>query len=48
MSFLYMFDCNLNLHQYASEVALEANYVLACAKRAFIDLNNDVYFKLYK
>ena len=36
------FDCNLNFHQHTSEVALKANHVLACIKRAFIDLNFEV------
>ena len=29
------FDCNLNFYQHISEVALKANHVLACIKRAF-------------
>ena len=36
------FDCNLNFHQHASEVAWKASHVLACIKRAFVYLNNDV------
>ena len=40
------FDCNLNFHQHTSEVALKANRVLAFIKRAFIDLNYDVFLKL--
>ena len=42
------FDCYLNFHQQTSEVALKANRVLACMKRAFVDLNCDVFLKLYK
>ena len=42
------FDCSLNFHQHASELALKANRVLAYVKRAFVDLNNDVLLKLYK
>ena len=42
------FDCNLNFHQQTSEVALKANRVLACMERAFVDLNCDVFLKLYK
>ena len=42
------FDCYLNFHQQTSEVALKANRVLACMKRAFVDLNFDVFLKLYK
>ena len=42
------FNCYLNFHQQTSEVALKANRVLACMKRAFIDLNCDVFLKLYK
>ena len=30
------FDCYLNFHQQTSEVALKANCVLACVKRAFV------------
>lgn len=37
------FDCNLNFYQHASEVAFKAYHVLACVKRAFVDLNNDVF-----
>ena len=43
-----MFDCYLNFHQHTSEVASKANRVLACMKRAFTDLNNDGFLKLYK
>ena len=43
-----MFDCYLNFHQHISEVASKANRVLACMKRAFTDLNNDGFLKLYK
>ena len=42
------FDCYLNFHQHTSEVASKANCVLACMKRAFTDLNNDGFLKLYK
>ena len=42
------FDCYLNFHQQTSEVALTANRVLAHMKRAFVDLNCDVFLKLYK
>ena len=42
------FDCYLNFHQQTSEIALKANRVLACMKRAFVDLNCDVFLKLYK
>ena len=42
------FDYYLNFHQQTSEVALKANRVLACMKRAFVDLNCDVFLKLYK
>ena len=42
------FDCNLNFHQQTSKIALKANCVLACVKRDFVDLNNDVLLKLYK
>lgn len=42
------FDSSLNFHQHSSEVALKTNRVLACVKRAFVDLNNDVLLKLYK
>ena len=42
------FDCHLNFHQHTSEVASKANRVLACMKRAFTDLNNDGFLKLYK
>ena len=42
------FDCYLNFHQHTSEVASKANRVLACMKRAFTDLNNDGFLKLYK
>ena len=41
-------DCYLNFHQQTSEVSLTANRVLACMKRAFVDLNCDVLLKLYK
>ena len=37
-------DCYLNFHRKTSEVALKVNLVLACVKRAFVDLNYDVYF----
>ena len=40
--------CYLNFHQHTSEVASKANRVLACMKRAFTDLNNDGFLKLYK
>ena len=40
------FDCNVNFHQHPSEVALTANCVLVCVKRALVDLNNDVLLKL--
>ena len=43
-----IFDRTLNFQQHISEVALKANHVLAWIKRAFIDLNNDVFLKLYK
>ena len=43
-----MFDCYLNFHQHTSEVALKANRVLACMKRAFTDLKNNGFLKLYK
>ena len=36
------FDCNLNFHQHTSKAALKANRVLACIKRAFLDLNFEV------
>ena len=39
------FDFYLNFHQQTSEVALKANHILACVKRAFVDLN---FLKLYK
>ena len=42
------FDCYLNFHQQTPEVALKTNLVLACMKRAFVDLNCDVFLKLYK
>ena len=42
------FDCYLKFHQQTSEVALKANRGLACMKRAFVDLNCDVFLKLYK
>ena len=42
------FDCYLNFHQQTSEVPLKANHVLACMKRASVDLNCDVFLKLYK
>ena len=42
------FDFYLNFHQQTSEAALKANCVLACMKRAFIDLNCYVFLKLYK
>ena len=32
------FDCNLNFHQHTTDVALKANHILACIKKAFIDL----------
>ena len=40
------FDCYLNFQQHTSEVALKANHVLACMKRAFTDINNG-FLKLY-
>ena len=43
-----MFDCYLNFYQHTSEVASKANRVLAFIKRAFTDLNNDGFLKLYK
>ena len=42
------FDSYLNFHQQTSEVALKANRVLACMKRALVDLNGDVFSKIYK
>ena len=42
------FDCKLSFHQHTSKVALKANRVLECMKRAFVDLNNDAFLKLYK
>ena len=47
-SYIYIitFNYNPNFHQHTSEVTLKANCVLACMKRAFVDLNNDVFFKV--
>ena len=42
------FDCYLNFHQQTSEVALKANRVLACMKRAFVDLCDVFLIFLYK
>ena len=42
------FDCYLNFHQQTSEVALKVDRVLACMKRALVDLNCDAFLKLYK
>ena len=36
-------DYHLNFPQQTSEVALKANRVLGCTKRAFVDLNNDIF-----
>ena len=43
-----LFDANLKFHQHTSEVAMEANRVLTCMKRSFINLNEFVLSRLHK